>query len=157
MVGTELVLVGSLLMLVSAIYDYYQRGRRRSGQEEELDEELSELKEKDSIDPDELPAIGSSKENWKEELKLSAIGYLLGFLLILIGLLFPPNVGLRCFKALKYAGVWSLVVGFVGTFTWYAESRIFEWEYYPELRLILAVLVFIPNLMKELCSVGILN
>lgn len=154
--GTYLVLVGSLIMVVSAGYDYYLK-KRRKGTEEELGEELSKLKERDTVDPQDLPAIGSSKEVWDKQSKLSLIGYLIGFSLVLGGVFLSTSVILSCFKFLKYTEIWSLVLGFVGSFTWYADSRIMEWEYYPELRLAIAVLVLIPNLLKELCSIGLLN
>lgn len=152
MTGINLALAGSLLMLVSAGFDYYHKRMKIRG----VDQELSKLQEKDSINPKELPAIGTSKKNLKEQLSLPMIGYILGFLLVLLGLVTSAGIFHTCLEILKYTGAWAVVIGFLGSSTWYTDARIIEWEYYPELRGLFAILIFIPSFIKELCSTGVI-
>lgn len=153
--GSYLVLAGTFLMLVSAGYEYYLK-KQRANAGNEIDEELTQLQERDSIDPEELPAIGSSKETQEKLLRISMVGYVLGFFLVVIGLYFSDGPIITCYDFLRYSTLWALILGFFGATTWYIERRIFDWNYFPEFRITMAVLAFIPNLLQELCSIGVL-
>jgi len=48
------------------------------------------------------------------------------------------------------------LLGFIASTTWYFEARIYEWDYFPEFRIVVGIFSFPITWFYGMCSVGIL-